>query len=58
MTSLSLLESPYNLFTKFLNKSICTIDSYGVGIALLYVLNRTGKFLDVELFKNLRFLYR
>lgn len=44
-------------YEKFLNKSICTIDSYGVGIALLYVLNRTGKFLDVELFKKLEFLF-
>ena len=44
-------------YNKFLNKSIDTIDSYGVGIALLYVLNRTGKFLDNKLFGQLGSLF-
>lgn len=44
-------------YDQFLNKSIDTIDSYGVGIALLYVLNRTGQFLDVDLFERLGFLF-
>lgn len=44
-------------YNKFLNKSIDTIDSYGVGIALLYVLNRTGKFLDDKLFGQLGSLF-
>jgi serine/threonine protein kinase len=42
-----------NEYTKFINKSIDTIDSYGVGIALLYVLHRTGKFIDNNLFEKL-----
>ena len=44
-------------YDKFLDKSIDTIDSYGVGIALLYVLNRTGKFIDNDLFEKLGFLF-
>lgn len=44
-------------YDQFLNKSLDTIDSYGLGIALLYVLNRTGKFLDNRLFEQLGFLF-
>jgi len=44
-------------YDSFLNKSVDTIDSYGVGMGLLYVLNRTGKFMDDELFKQLSMLF-
>jgi len=52
-----LIELEPKDYEKFLNKSIDTIDSYGVGIALLYVLNRTGKFIDNDLFEKLRNLF-
>jgi len=44
-------------YNDFLTKSLDTTDSYGVGIALLYVLNRTGKFISLELFGKLASLF-
>lgn len=44
-------------YDDFLTKSIDTTDSYGVGIALLYVLNRTSKYISVELFGKLEPLF-
>ena len=52
-----LIELEPKDYEKFLNKSIDTFDSYGVGIALLYVLNRTGKFIDNDLFEKLGYLF-
>ena len=52
-----LSECEHTDYDKFLNKSVDTTDSYGVGIALLYVLNRTGKFISVELFAKLASLF-
>jgi serine/threonine protein kinase len=42
---------------KFFRKSIDTTDSYGVGIALLYALTRSGKFLDPILYNKLNDLF-
>ena len=42
---------------KFFRKSIDTADSYGVGIALLYALTRSGKFLDPILYNKLNELF-
>jgi hypothetical protein len=42
---------------RFLNKSIDTIDSYGVGLALLYALTRSGKFLEPDLYDKLNVLF-
>jgi serine/threonine protein kinase len=42
---------------KFFRKSIDTTDSYGVGIALLYALTRSGKFLDTILYNKLNDLF-
>jgi serine/threonine protein kinase len=44
-------------YNDFLTKSLDTTDSYGVGIALLCVLNRTGKFISLELFGKLATLF-
>ena len=52
-----LLELDDAGYDRFLHKSVDTIDSYGIGMALLYTLNRTGKFLDDDLFKNLSILF-
>lgn len=41
----------------FFKKSIDTTDSYGVGIALLYALTRSGKFLDPILYNKLNDLF-
>ena len=41
----------------FFKKSIDTTDSYGVGIALLYALTRSGKFLDPILYNKLNELF-
>jgi len=42
---------------KFFKKSIDTTDSYGVGIALLYALTRSGKFIDPILYNKLNYLF-
>lgn len=42
---------------KFFKKSIDTTDSYGVGIALLYALTRSGKFIDPILYNKLNDLF-
>ena len=42
---------------KFFKKSIDTTDSYGVGLALLYALTRSGKFLDPILYNKLNELF-
>jgi serine/threonine protein kinase len=42
---------------KFFEKSIDTTDSYGVGLALLYALTRSGKFLDPDLYNMLNVLF-
>ena len=42
---------------KFFKKSIDTTDSYGVGIALLYALTRSGKFLEPDLYDKLNVLF-
>lgn len=43
--------------SKFVKKSIDTADSYGVGLALLYALTRSGKFLDPILYIKLNELF-
>lgn len=50
------IEMEDNEYNTFLNKSIDTIDSYGVGMGLMYVLNRCVPFLDKELHKNIEVL--
>lgn len=52
-----LTECEHTDYDKFLHKSLDTTDSYGVGIALLYVLNRTGNFISYELFAELANLF-
>ena len=42
---------------RFLDKSVDTIDSYGVGLALLYALTRSGKFLEPDLYGKLNVLF-
>ena len=41
----------------FFKKSIDTTDSYGVGLALLYALTRSGKFLEPDLYDKLNVLF-
>lgn len=50
----NVIEFEKDEYDKFINKSIDTIDSYGVGIALTYVLNRSKHLLPDELVKKLR----
>lgn len=52
-----IIERDHSDYNDFLSKSLDTTDSYGVGIALLYVLNRTGKFISLELFGSLARLF-
>ena len=42
---------------RFLDKSVDTIDSYGVGLALLYALTRSGKLLEPDLYDKLNVLF-
>ena len=44
-------------YTKFVDACIDTIDIYGAGIALLYVLYRSKRFLEVELYNELKALF-
>lgn len=44
-------------YDKFKNKCIDTIDTYGAGIGLLYVLNRSTRFLSDELYNDLHALF-
>ena len=44
-------------YKKFVNKCIDTIDVYGAGIALLYVLHRSKRFLEIELYNELKTLF-
>ena len=43
--------------TNFLNKSYDTVDSYGLGLSFMSVLNRTSNFIDKELAKELGELF-
>jgi serine/threonine protein kinase len=46
-----------NTYTTFLNKTLHTIDIYGLGIALIYVLNSTSMLIDANLSQKLRSLF-
>jgi len=48
-----LLEIKENNYDDFLNKSINTIDTFGVGIAFIYVLSKCVKFMKPELVEAL-----
>ena len=50
----NVIEFEKDEYDKFINKSTDTIDSYGLGIALMYVLNRSKHLLPDELVKKLR----
>ena len=50
----NVIEFEKDDYANFINKSVDTIDSYGVGIALTYVLNRSKHLLPDELVKKLR----
>jgi len=50
-------ECEHANYNAFLEKSVDTTDSYGIGMALLYVLNRSGKFMDDDLFVKLGALF-
>lgn len=52
-----LSELTYDDYARFVNKSIDTTDSYGVGIALSYVLHRTRKFISDDLYSELGDLF-
>ena len=39
--------------SNFLNKSYDSVDSYGLGLSLMSVLNRTSNFIDKQLAKDL-----
>ena len=54
--NMMMAHNPWD-WSEFLNKSIDTIDSYGVGLALLYALTRSGKFLDPILYNKLNVLF-
>ena len=47
----------YNEYNVFRANLINTIDSYGVGIALMYVLNKTFSFIDFNLATELKSLF-
>jgi serine/threonine protein kinase len=44
-------------YNKFVDACIDTIDIYGAGIALLYVLYRSKRFLEIELYNELKALF-
>ena len=44
-------------YNEFVNKCIDTIDVYGTGIGLLYVLYRSKRFLSVDFFNDLKTLF-
>lgn len=46
-----------NTYTTFLNKTLHTIDIYGLGIALIYVLNSTSMIIDENISQQLRSLF-
>lgn len=50
----NVIEFEKDEYDYFINKSIDTIDTYGLGIALTYVLNRSKHLLPDELVKKLR----
>lgn len=52
-----LIEMDHSDYDKFIHKSVDTIDSYGIGMGLLYVLHRTGKFIQDDLFEKLSTLF-
>ena len=51
------IELENDEYDKFLNKSIDTTDSYGVGMGLMYVLNRCVHLISPDLHKNLKVLF-
>lgn len=52
-----LLEIKENNYDDFLNKSINTIDTFGVGIAFVYVLAKCVKFMEPELIEALNDIF-
>ena len=52
-----LLEIKENHYDDFLNKSINTIDTYGVGIAFITVLSKCLHFLEVDLVRELNEIF-
>ena len=44
-------------YKKFVDKCIDSIDVYGAGIALLYVLHRSKRFMDIKLYNELKTLF-
>ena len=53
--SMNLDKQEYN---KFLNKSIDTVDSYGLGIALMYMLKKSMRLLDRDFSKRAFLLFK
>ena len=53
----NVIEFDKEEYDRFINKSIDTVDSYGVGIALMYVLNRSKHLLPDRFASDLRTLF-
>lgn len=53
----TIIEFEPSDYNRFLNASVDTVDSYGVGIALMYVLNRSRHLLSMELTAKLHDLF-